>query len=97
MKHLQIGDSPTRRVARVRVPHGVRPEIVISVYPGGQIGLRELGRQDEYVLDAGVLYVNTLLATGHKIEKRARVIKKEQGISLPAARKKVKAELLKKT
>lgn len=95
MKHLSSEDSPTRRVVRARVPHGVKPEIVVSVYPGGEIGLREQGRRDEYKLDAGVLYVNALLSTARQIESKARKIKKEQGISLPAARKKAKAELLK--
>lgn len=78
----------------MRVPHGVNDNIVISIYPGGQIGLREAGRRDEYKLDAGTLYVNALLSTGRKIEALAKKIKKAQGISLPEARKKAKAQLL---
>jgi hypothetical protein len=39
------------------VQHGVDPQIVITLYPGGTIGLRELRRKVEYRLDAGALYV----------------------------------------
>ena len=38
------------------VPHGVKSEMVITLYPGGLIGLRELGRRREYTISAGVLY-----------------------------------------
>ena len=50
--------KPVSRVVSPRtLPHGVTPEIVITVYPGGVIGLRELRRRKEFRLDAGTLYV----------------------------------------
>lgn len=94
MKRLEANDSPTRRIANVRVPHGVTPSLVISVYPGGQIGLRELGRRDEYKLDAGTLYVQVMLNSSRKIQALAKKIRKEQGIGLAAARKKAKEQVL---
>lgn len=81
-------------MVRARVPHGVVPHIVVSIYPDGGIGLREQGRRDEYKLDVATLYVNALLSTSRKIEGLARKLKKEQGLSLPAARKKAKKQLL---
>ncbi len=44
------------------VPHGVKPQIVVTLYPGGTIGLRESGRRKsaEYCLDIGRLYVSAV-------------------------------------
>ena len=53
---------PVSRRTRASVPHGVKPEIVITLYPGGTIGLRESGRRKsaEYCLDVGTLYVRAV-------------------------------------
>ena len=49
--------KPIRRVARnLRVPHGIKPDLVVTLHPGGLIGLRESGRRKEYALDIGELY-----------------------------------------
>lgn len=61
MKTLTFSDKPTRRVVNARTPHGVRPQIVVTVYPNATIGLRELGRRKEYCLDAGALYVSAVI------------------------------------
>ena len=58
------------RKTRVRVPHGVTPEMVITLYPGGQIGLRELRRRKEIRLDAGALYVRALVNEVNERRKR---------------------------
>lgn len=60
MKKLTFEDSPTKRVVTARVPHGVNPQIVITIYPGGVIGLRELRRRKEYTLDTASLYVSAV-------------------------------------
>lgn len=39
-----LNKAVTRRT-RANVPHGVKPEIVVTLYPGGTIGLRESGRR----------------------------------------------------
>jgi hypothetical protein len=61
------------RLASVSVPHGVKPEIVITLYPGGTIGLRESGRRKatEVYIDAGTLYVRCLAnrVTGARLAK----------------------------
>jgi hypothetical protein len=51
----------TRRISAI-VPHGVKPEIVVTLYPGGTIGLRESGRRKkaEYFIDVGSLYVRAV-------------------------------------
>jgi hypothetical protein len=54
--------KPVTRRTRASVPHGVKPELVITLYPGGTIGLRESGRRKkaEYFLDVGALYVRAV-------------------------------------
>lgn len=56
-----LNKAVTRRT-RANVPHGVKPEIVVTLYPGGTIGLRESGRRRtaEYFLDLGKLYVRAV-------------------------------------
>lgn len=45
--------KPVRRVARgVIRTHGLRPSVVITLYPGGVIGIREHGRRKEYQIPA---------------------------------------------
>ena len=51
-----LTSKPVRRKVRVKAPHGVNPELVITLYPGGIIGLREAGRRREYHVAAGSLY-----------------------------------------
>ena len=49
--------KPVRRKVRIAgMPHGIRPDLVIALYPGGIIGLREVGRRREYQVAAGVRY-----------------------------------------
>jgi hypothetical protein len=62
MKHLTSNDKPTKRAVSARVPHGVKDTLVVAVYPGGMIGLRELGRRKEYTLEVGTLYVSAIRA-----------------------------------
>jgi hypothetical protein len=47
------------RKTRASVPHGVKSEIVVTMYPGGTLGLRESGRRKktEVYFDIGTLYV----------------------------------------
>jgi hypothetical protein len=57
--------KPITRRAKADVPHGVKSQIVITLYPGergGTIGLREAGRRRsaEYFLDIGALYVRAV-------------------------------------
>ncbi len=55
-------NKPVTRRTRAIVPHGVKPEIVVTLYPGGTMGLREAGRRrkHEYCLDIGKLYVRAV-------------------------------------
>lgn len=65
----------TKRVVRKtrgRVPHGVRAEIVVTLYPGGIIGLRELGRRKEYDFEVGALYSRAVLAEARNGKKVRR-------------------------
>ena len=70
--------SPVRRVVRTRAPHGVTPEIVVSVYPNGTIGLRETRRpaRTEKTVEIGSLYVRLIqeavLRQGRRVQELRR-------------------------
>jgi hypothetical protein len=40
--------KPVRRTMRLDVAHGITPDIIVSLYPSGVIGLRESGRRQEH-------------------------------------------------
>lgn len=67
--------KPLRRRVQCdgQVPHGVNPELVITLYPGGMLGLRETGRRQssEIQVHVGVIYARAL--AGQAREKRGRV------------------------
>ena len=43
--------KPVRRVARgVVQTHGLRPDVVVTLYPGGVLGIRELKRRKEWTI-----------------------------------------------
>lgn len=63
------------RVARVReVPHGVSDELVITLYPGGTIGIRELRRalHSEQRFDAGELYSRAVIRQALAVKRAKR-------------------------
>lgn len=48
--------KPVRRIGRGIASHGFSPDLAITLYPGGVLGIRELRRRKEYrVLIAGIL------------------------------------------
>lgn len=53
-----------RRKTVASVIHGVNPNLVITLYPRGVIGIRELRRRKEFCFDAGTLYVKALINEG---------------------------------
>ena len=63
--------KPVRRKCQAHVPHGVTPQIIVTIYPGGCIGLREWRRRKEYTFEVGELYVQAVRA-----EVRARLKKR---------------------
>lgn len=59
MTHLR---KPLRRNVTANVPHGVNPNIVVTLYPNGLIGLREARRRREYCVNVGLIYQQAVLA-----------------------------------
>ena len=51
----------TRSVIHPRMPHGYADRLVISIYPGAIIEVRESRRRQSVRLDLGVLYVQELI------------------------------------
>ena len=66
--------KPVKRTATCQVPHGVNPSLVITLHPGGTIGLRESRRRREYLIAAGRLYAQLVAAEAqqNKIHRRRR-------------------------
>lgn len=65
---------PVRRSVHVRAPHGVKPRLVVTLYPDGTIGLREQRRpaSTEQRLELGELYVRAIDAACRRAERLAR-------------------------
>lgn len=72
--------KPVKRKVRANVPFGVNPDIILTIYPSGVIGLRESRRRREYIVSIGMIYQNAVLqcARAEAIErKKARKLKRK--------------------
>ena len=67
--------SPVRRMVVTRAPHGVRPEIVVSLYPNGTVGLKEARRpaRTEKFITLAELYVYLI----ERAMRHAEVLKRQ--------------------
>lgn len=73
--------KPIRRVARgVIRTHGLRPSIVITLYPGGVIGLREFGRRREYQVPAEAVLTLAITREAERIRREKRAARKRKGV-----------------
>lgn len=73
----------TRKAHTKPAAHGVRPELVISLHPGGIIGIREAGRRasSEIMFEAARLYVDGVRAKAAAIraeKRKARAAKRRR-------------------
>lgn len=62
-------NKPVRRVASVReMPHGFRNRLIVTLYPGGIISVREPRHKESVDFDLAKLYASTLVrrALAHK-------------------------------
>lgn len=62
----------TRSVDHPHMPHGYRDRLVITVYPGGFIEVRETRRREMVRLDVGILYVKELIRQRMKSWKQRK-------------------------
>jgi hypothetical protein len=67
-----ILSKPVRRQTPWPAPHGVAPQVVITLYPGGVIGLREIRRRREVQLSASMLYTQALLKEAREKRQQQR-------------------------
>ena len=70
-------NRPVKREVGGQVPHGIRPRLVVTLYPdrrGDLIGLREAGRRQasEVTVEVGALYTRLVVARAGQM-KRLRV------------------------
>lgn len=87
-------DRPVRRcVCARKAPHGVTPQIVVTVYPTGEIGLREMRRpaRTEKRLAVGELYALAINSAVLRMGRRVRELRRE-GRTLAEARKLARKE-----
>jgi hypothetical protein len=86
--------SPVRRKVRPHVPHGVRPQIVVTIYPDATIGLRELGRavRTEQRFDVGQLYVGAVASAVARMNRRVQALRRA-GLGLSEARRTARREV----
>lgn len=54
--------KPVKRSTEARhMPHGFKNELVITLYPGGIVGVRENRKRGEVTFDLGDLYARSLV------------------------------------
>lgn len=61
--------KPVKRTTPWNAPHGVKKDVVITLYPGAIIGLRELGRRKEVQVSAATIYTRALLEERRAAQK----------------------------
>ena len=73
----------TRKAHTSPAAYGVRSELIISMHPGGIIGIRECGRRSktEVCFDASVLYVDGVrrrIAKERADKRKARLARRKK-------------------
>jgi hypothetical protein len=64
--------KPVKRTSTVAgMPHGFKDRLVLTLYPGAVLGVREIGHRSELHLNIGEWYARTLVARALK-EKRSK-------------------------
>lgn len=81
---------------RARCPHiWLRSgEVVLTIYPHGELGFREPKHRAEYKLGLTTAFNYAVHATLAKIEALAKKYRKDEGLTLGAARRKARKQLL---
>lgn len=86
-------DAPTKRKVRC-ISNWVRSgEVIVVVYPHGEIGFREPGKRAEYKLGLPEAFRHAVTITSLKIGARVKALRRE-GRTLAQARKQARKELL---
>lgn len=68
-------------------------EVILTIYPHGELGFREPRRRAEYKLSMTEAYRSAVVLTTNKIAARVKVLKKE-GYKLAQARRMATREIL---
>ena len=81
------------RMVRARMSHGCKPDVAVTIYSNGEIGLRERGRPawTKQKMDIGQLYTNALLASARRADGRMRQLVKD-GKTRKQARRQARRE-----
>lgn len=84
--------KPVRRKVRV-VSNWIKTDkVVVTIYPHGELGLRELGRRTEYKVGLSTVWHQAVCLTMNRITARVKELKKV--MPLAQARKQARKELL---
>lgn len=87
------GRGPLRRKVRCASSWCRGGEIILTVYPHGELGFREPRRRAEYKLSLTEAFRQAVLITTGKIAQRVKVLRKE-GHGLASARRMARKEAL---
>ena len=85
--------KPIKRLARCNSSWARHGQIVLIVYPHGELGFREPRRRAEYRISLPEAYRQAVILTTNKINARVKELRK-QGMTLGKARRQAGKELL---
>lgn len=84
--------KPVRRKMRCLSTWAREGQIILTVYPHGELGFREPRRRAEYKLGLPDAFRQAVLITTNKLVARTKELKRE-GLGLAQARRKARKEL----
>jgi len=86
-------NAPTEKLLRCNSSWARDGQIILIIYPHGELGFREPRRRAEYKIGLPEAYRQAVLITTGKINMRVRDLRKH-GMRLSEARRKARKELL---
>lgn len=88
-------DGTTRRKVRCVSNWARSGELIVTIYPHGELGFREPKHRDEYRLSMTEAFRQAVILTTLRIGNRVKQLKKE-GMTLGKARRQARREILTK-
>lgn len=85
--------KPVKRKVRCESSWTRGNDVIITIYPHGEIGFRLPRKRAEYKLSTATAYETAVKITTNKLTARIKSLRKD-GYSLPEARRKAQKELL---
>lgn len=84
--------KPVRRKVRVNSNWIRKGKLAVTLYPHGELGLRELGRRTEFKIGLNTVWHQAVVLTMNRITARVKKLKKT--MPMAQARKQARKEIL---